>query len=277
MTPHEALHAAARRCCSERIDLWREQYARLAPFDPRHGYSDAQEAVFPRYNVLEAILVEVERLRPEELADLPDARERLCGVGQTAQSVFTEGPHGPIEQRVIQEQRDLFCSFVDGLDAASLAEVAPLPYRRTLGEEERRALWARVERSFKFGDEPYLHPLYPLQGGGPSDVMTFEGEAFRGHVPPGALQGILSQAGVRRLWELREFGPDREIDLCLLVPVYDACGEGYWTSQALDWLIHASHEHRVTVSGAWLLARLHESWPGCAAHRQSNFPTRSGS
>ena len=59
MTSCEALHTVARRYWQKRIAYWHQRYARLGEPDFRCGrdYSDKHQKVFPRYNVLEAILM----------------------------------------------------------------------------------------------------------------------------------------------------------------------------------------------------------------------------
>ncbi len=259
MTPCEALHTAARSYCQERIDYWHQRYSQLGQPGFRDGrhYSDRHKKVFPRYNVLECILVEVERLRPEACRDLREFRNRLWSIGQSAQGHCTEYPRGTIEQRATQEERDLFSAFVDDLQAEALEEVMPLPYRRTLLDEESREVWDRIGQLF--GLEAHEH-WYPLQGERPPNTVAFAADPFYQHLPISRLQSLLADAGVSKVWELREYGPEYEMDLALLDPIYNGA-EGYWTSESLDWLLYASHESTVTVSGAWLLVRIQAVWP----------------
>ena len=69
---------------------------------------------------------------------------------------------------------------------------------------------------------------------------------------------------MRRIWELREHGPEYEQDVSLFEPLYDGA-EGYWSSGALDWIAYASHESSVTVGG-WLLEEVKTLWPTWQAH-----------
>jgi hypothetical protein len=263
MTDAEALHTATRRYCLERIDQWHRRYEELGPPDYERGYSDRHKDVFPRYNVLAAVLVEVERLRAEQLVDFQDACNQLGSVGRTVHDAFPEDPKDAIEQRAAQEELDLFTSFVDGLDATTLAEVAPLPYRRTLLEAESQVVWDRLKQRFGLGEHPFW---FPLHGDRPPDTAAFEAGAFYERFGAAGLRGILAQEGVTRLWELREFGAEYELDLCLVEPSYNGA-EGYWTANDMDWLVYASHESTITVSGAALLERLRTRWPAWAAHQ----------
>jgi hypothetical protein len=43
-------------------------------------------------------------------------------------------------------------------------------------------------------------------------------------------------------------------------------GEKYWTADARDWLIDASHERSITLAGAWLIAAVKELRPHWEEH-----------
>jgi hypothetical protein len=65
------------------------------------------------------------------------------------------------------------------------------------------------------------------------------------------------------LWELRELGTDVdcELDLELFAPAYTGA-EAFWTDRSFDWLIYASHESSVTVTGVRLLPAFKRAFPG---------------
>jgi hypothetical protein len=99
MTAQEALHTAARRYSQERAVLWQQRYSQLsqAGRDQFEGkgsrrYSEEALAIFPRYNVLDAILTEVERFVPNDFRTLEEAREILILSGRTAESLLTKAP-----------------------------------------------------------------------------------------------------------------------------------------------------------------------------------------
>lgn len=81
MTEELALHTAARRYCEERAAYWHTRYAELGSHIDRSGYTTEQKNIFPRYNVLEAILVEVKRFCPESFTSSEEAREMLILAG----------------------------------------------------------------------------------------------------------------------------------------------------------------------------------------------------
>lgn len=275
MTHAVALHTAARRYCSERGRRWKSRYSEErgrreaeGRYPPgAYSYLPEDYAVFPRYNVLDAILWDVERLEPGDAHTAEELRDLLVLAGRTAESMFTRPPNEDAATRTMDEERDLFCTYVEGLSESELQRVEPLPYRRVLGVAESKRLWsALAERWGTQGD--YWHPLISEEL--PPDVMAFQAEWFHKDVPDKSLRGILAGRGVDRFWELREGGsedgePEYEMELSLLAAVYDG-REGYWTSGGMDWLIYASHESSITVAGEWLLDAVKAGWPEWREH-----------
>ncbi len=94
-----AIHTAARRYCLERYALWAGRYAEIARRGgdrERDGYRYTSEALarFPRYNVLNAIRVELERIHFGELRDFDGAKARVLRAGEAANDDFTRKPIG---------------------------------------------------------------------------------------------------------------------------------------------------------------------------------------
>ncbi|MDP9352721.1 MAG: Imm31 family immunity protein [Chloroflexota bacterium] len=271
MTPVEALHTAARRYCMDRSDMWKshtddEEDATQA----QDLYGRQEEAflpedseVFPRYNVLDAILVEIERIAPDSVSTTDEMRELLVSAGRTAESPFTRAPENEIENRVMAEERELFGAYIEGLSQDELRAVEPLPYRRVLSSGETERLWSELEHRWGVDRDGYWHPLLCEEL--PADVIAFDANRFHEGVPPPVLQNILAAQGIRRLWELHEYGPEYEIYLELFEPIYTG-SEGYWTAGDMGWLVYASHEGSVTVAGSWLVEAIQAAWPDWEQH-----------
>src|SRR4051794_29615313 len=86
------LHDAARRYCIERVADWHRRYSDLCSNGSDRaadGYTDAAYEIFPRYNVLNAILTEVEGFTPADFRTLDEARAFLSAAADTAQNLFT--------------------------------------------------------------------------------------------------------------------------------------------------------------------------------------------
>jgi hypothetical protein len=259
-----ALHTAARRYCLQQFTFWCERHAEIMrkrgdrPPD-RYVYSAEDLATFPRYNVLKAIRVEIERIDPNGLGDLETTRALLILAGEIAEDDFTRPPIDEIAQRAIGEEREAFCRYIRGLTVANLNEAEALPFRRVLTDEESKAIWSGLRGRWQISD----HYWYPLAACTLPDVVAFKARAFEEAMPHQRLQGILAARGIERVWELREYGPEYEEDVSLFEPFYNGA-EGYWSSGDLDWLLYASHESSVTIAG-WLLLSLKGIWPSWQA------------
>ena len=260
-----ALHTAARRYCLERHAYWCERYSEIVRKRgdrPRDGYHYTPEALatFPRYNVLNAIRIELERIDPADLLDLENTRGLLVLAGEAAQDDVTARPIGEIDERAMAEERGDFCRYIGGLEASDLNAVENLPYRRVLTTQEAKTIWSQLRSRWEI-PEGYWFPLAECRL---PDVVAFKTKSFEDAVPYERLRDILASRGIGRLWELREYGPEYEEDLALFEPYYNGA-EGYWSSGDLDWIIYASHENSVTVGG-WLLDELKAMWPSWQAH-----------
>ena len=260
-----AVHTAARRYCLERYAHWAERYAKVVRRGrdrERDGYHYTPEALntFPRYNVLNAIRVEIERIDSRELGDFETAKARILRAGETANDDFTRKPIGEIDQRASAEERAAFCGYVRGLSLANLGAVEPLPFRRVLAADESEQVWARLRERWQLPAGYW----YPLADSTLPGVVAFDAAAFSDGAPSDRLQGILQRRGVERVWELREYGPEYEQGVSLFDPHYNGA-EGYWSSGALDWIVYASHENSVTVGG-WLLEEVKALWPAWQGH-----------
>jgi hypothetical protein len=106
------------------------------------------------------------------------------------------------------------------------------------------------------------HYWYPLRQQDPprNDIVAFYSPFFEEFVGDGGIKRILLQRNIESVIELREGGSCERLPTAD-VEIYYSGLEGYWTSQAYDWLIYASHEYSITVAGEWLLEELKAIWP----------------
>jgi hypothetical protein len=269
MNAAQALHHAARRYCQEKHEYWCKHYSMLPNSGRFRGdYSKKALAIFPRYNVLNAILVELERTDPATLLDFDQARELIIAAGTDAEDEFTSNEADAIQARVTLEERQEFCSYISGLEELDLWSVRPLPYRRVLRGDESEGLWVQLRERWRIplgGSVDaqkrgwirggYWVPLTEFEIRG---VTAFQARYFHQFWSSSAARDLLSRRGIDRVWELREYGPEYEEDLSVFDPYYNGA-EGYWSSGGLDWIIYASHESSVTVGG-WLLEEVKNIW-----------------
>lgn len=133
---------------------------------------------------------------------------------------------------------------------------------REIRGSEREQLWRRVADTWGVG-AGYWHPLAGVPR---RDVLAFQATYFEQDVVAGGrLHAILAARGIERVLELREGGSAYEILRSDLYPVYTG-DEGYWCSDAMDWLLYASHENSLTVGGKWLISAVKAAWPEWERH-----------
>lgn len=259
----ERLHVAARRYCIERFGLWANKYQQLVEAGrDRRGSTYTPEALrtFPRYQVVGAIRTELERLTGSDVRNLEEARELFAVAGLVTEDAFTSYDE-PEAQAAVSEEREAFARFVREVPSAILDQVEPLPFTRVLPRDEVEQVWDSVERAWDLDRRQYWYPLRETAQAG---VEAFQAPHFLRAITPERLEGILRERGVTRVWELREDGPEYELDVSALEPHYNGA-EGFWTSSALDWILYASHESSITVGG-WVLDEVKRRWPGWEHH-----------
>jgi len=273
MTQNEAIHTAARRFCQERYDRYRAQYLEGCGFRPgsslMHAPSEAVRTFPARMDMLDVIQIEIERLVPADFKHLKEARIRLCQVAE-------EGPCSPrlVVRRdgapeIMKEESADLIAYLQGVPANDLWNVPPLPFRRTLSDAERDAIWESLAERWHFERNGYFYPMEDRST--PDRMVAFKGSAFASSDagPAALVRRILREWKTRHIWHLwagRAFrGADCEADLDLLHPVSLAF-EAYWTDSSYDWLIYTSHEGSITVAGNALVERLTAAWPGWQEH-----------
>src|SRR5580698_2053431 len=97
MNTAQALHSAARRYCIDNHRHWCEVYASFPnQGSARDGYTPKALDTFPRYNMLNAILVAVETIDSEILDDFEKAKSLVVNAGAMADDDFTRNPHSEI-------------------------------------------------------------------------------------------------------------------------------------------------------------------------------------
>jgi hypothetical protein len=260
MSPEvERLHVAARRYCADRFGFWAKNYQRLVESgSDRRGADYTPEAyrTFPRYQVLDAIRTDLERLTGTDVGTVDDAREMFALAGFTAGSAFTSYDR-PEARAAVLEEREAFPRFVREVPTAVLSEVESLPYTRVLSPNDAKEVWGSVERAWGLRRRECWYPLAKTER---TDVEAFQAPYFLRAVTPERLRVLPAERGVTRVWELREYGPEYELDVFAFQPKYDGA-EGFWTSSNLDWIVYASHEGSITVGG-WVLAEVKREWPG---------------
>lgn len=256
-----ALHTAARRYLLNRRDQWIAEYSTL-PNQGRRGagYSNSALNIFPRYNVLAAIRVEVERLDADRLPVLGEVADFLASAAADSQDMLTEGEHGAIERDAMNDERERFAAWV-AQAREEPPEVRALPYRRTLGAEESRRWREAMAARWPLDHGGWWQPI--LDKAQTDEALALaDGPFWKGEGPGPATQAVrstLRTLGLERVIELREYGPEYEIAVEWLMPTYNGA-EGFFTAGQCEWLIYASHES-VTALGGSVVAPFKAAWP----------------
>ncbi|MEU8392416.1 hypothetical protein [Micromonospora sp. NPDC048842] len=259
------VHWASRRYLTQRYDELRTGYGQL-PNDGRQadGYLYTTEAkrIFPRYNVVAAILIEVERLDPDHLPGIDVMTHVLLAAAESANSRFTTSTQDEVAADAIADERRLFAANVRRWLAQPDLSVDPLPYRRVLTSEESSAWHASLRQRWGVQDGCW-HPL--LAGDVPHDVLVLTGDSMWEDDGVDQVRRVLRRLGRRRVVELSEDGADCLLDAEIFAPRYTG-PEGLWSDEHHDWVAYASHEGTVAFGGA-LSTGLATTWPAVHSWR----------
>ncbi len=258
----QALHNAVRRYCYDQYRHWCDVYAATRHDDTAGGYrySAKQKDIFPRYNMLKAIRIAVETIDPDQLDDFAATQRLLDALGESADDDFTRDPMDDVVRNAQDDERAKYSAFVASLNDQAVWDYDALPYQRVLTESEVNAVWETLREKWCIDRAEYWYPLSQTK----QHVVAFDADAFHGAVPTEALIRELNATNVKRIFELREYGPNFVQETEAFEPVYTGA-EGYWTSRVVDWVLYASHESTVTLAGS-LMERVKKIWPRWAEH-----------
>lgn len=305
MTDTIKLHTAARRYCIERGYFWRDEYSKLCDQDRNrkkdgYNYTDEAHDMFPRYNVLDAILIEVEKHNPEVFESLEQTKNQLTTVGLCAESSFTKPSNGQTIGKIITDELKKgtypLSEMLPKLFEIAEVMAKELPESRNNVVEEKamneeRRLFCKFICDLTEAEVSVVEPMfyrrvisesesemlrkelsirwcevgsywYPLTECDREDIIAFTDDFFDEDQDIEKLREILKRRGIYRIWQLREFdsSPEYEIDTYAFYPSYTLDGEGYWCSNDMDWVIYASHENSITIAGSWLIDEVKSAW-----------------
>ena len=232
-----------------------------------------------------ALLWEIEQATPDSFQSVTDLRSFLREAGRIAADAVWTRWNGPrywvawtrecaddVENlRLLAVERERFEARLTAVLSDDLRDVASLPYRRTLSDEEDDEIWDALHARWP---DPALWFLgeYELQHYEHRDiegVHSFWWWRFAENVPLEALRGSLRGAGVRRVWQVGE-DHSCEVDVEAFVP---EGVENHFTSVGLYWVIYWDHEGRITIAGDLLTRLLHQAWPSWERYVDEDYAT----
>lgn len=248
--PAEALVNLARRYCSEHFNYWAKQYqAEQKKHTGPQFYTDRDFDLFPRYNVLNAILLEILAVTgraTDEKWSLAECREFLALAGEAGETAFTKKPQNGIEARAMREERESFIAYIAQVTDDDLRRVEPLPYNRLLGKMESEKIRARLLASWNF-DGGYWEPL---EARCRDKVCFLATENVTAKDYERIADYVISAAG-GKIYYLTEYHEDYQCDRHLFDP--KDCYESVYCDESLDWIVYGSHEGTIAFGGSALI------------------------
>lgn len=243
MTPTDAIITAARRYCLDNHSFWIDKYSQVC--SGKTNYSDRDYDIFPRYNVLNAILQGVEILVGQSFSSVDNCKTELKHVGLTSKSLFTTGKQNTIESDAIQDERTKFVKYIDSITNSDLDQIEQLPYRRKLKDEEAKLIRKQLLETWNY-DGSYWEPL---QRSSPKPSVYLMKENVTNNDIEKIIQAILERAD-KKILCISEDRIDCEIEIDSYNPdLYETicCDKNF------DWVVYGSHESTIAFGGTWLI------------------------
>jgi hypothetical protein len=246
MTDTEALVTAARQYLKDNFNYWADRYSKeRTGNDFPYTYTNNDYNLFPRYNVLSAILDKVETLVGQNSSDIKTIKQQLTDIGSSANSPFTTGEQNDTAKNAMQEERKKFIHFIENLTVNDLQTIEPLPYRRRLTEVESGQVRQALLEHWNFHGN-YWEPLEELS---PKPNIFLMKDNIADSDYEHIIEEIHKHAD-NKLFEITEDGSDAEIEFGLFHP---DCYETIYCDKSYDWIVYGSHEGTVAFGGSWLL------------------------
>ena len=245
MTTTEKIVTLARHYCTDNFEYWATKYQNEMSGTP---YTDNDYNLFPRYNVLSAILKGVETIVDKPFNGIEQCKAELSILGQESQTLFTTGKQNEIESKAIQEERQKFINYIGLLTSEQIENVEPLPYRRRLLENESNEIREELNKHWNF-DGDHWEPLTTCS---PHPFIFFS-KSNLDDQDYEKIKKIISERANGKIYMVTEDRWDYETDNSEFDP---DCYETVYTDNNFDWIVYGSHEGTIAFGGAWLLKEI---------------------
>lgn len=247
MTDTETLITAAIRYLQDNHGYWFDRYSKeRTGNDFPYTYTDNDYNLFPRYNVLSAILDKVETLVGQSHMNFEGCKQELKNIGLTANNPFTTGEQNEIERNAIKAERLKFASFIDKINRNDLKLIKPLPFRRRLKEDESDQVRLSLLEKWNFQGN-YWEPLEELS---PKPTIFLMKHNITDNDYEQITEAIRKHTD-KRLYEIAEGKIDAEIEFSLFEL---DCYETIYCDKTFNWILYGSHESTLAFGGEWLLS-----------------------
>ncbi|MDR0321360.1 MAG: hypothetical protein LBI28_07635 [Treponema sp.] len=247
MTDIESLVTLARHYCIENYNYWHQRYS-----GERSGqmYSDNDYNIFPRYNVLNAILQGIETIIDKKYNSIDDCKNELKYIGKTSQTIFTKvrltkEKRDKVKNNAMNEERDKFILFIDNIQEKDLYEVSPLPYNRKLSQNESKEIYKQLYNSWGFSGFTWN------QSESKKEIIFLMEKHITDDEKNKIIEHIFKYD--KRFFTISEMEDDYETEIIKI-----DLSETIYTNKNFDWIIYSSHENYITFGGIILLDFLKE-------------------
>ena len=249
MNTTDQIITLARRYCIDNHKFWSDKYQneRTGKSIP-YTYSDNDYNLFPRYNVLTAILKGVETVVGKSFNSSEFCKNELKKIGLESQTFFTAGKQNQIASLAILDERQKFLKFIDQIAIDQIANVEPLPYRRRILEIEGAEITDLLSKRWNF-DGCYWEPLNTCS----PELFIFFEKSNLSKEDFDKIKMIIDSNPSRILEVVIEEGYCYEIDSSEFDP---DCYETIYTNKTYDWIVYGSHENTIAFGGSWLLKEI---------------------
>lgn len=249
MTETEALITLARRYCIDNFDYWATRYSKeRTGSDNPYTYTESDYDLFPRYNVLRAILQNVELLVESSISP-EECRLRLKESGKNAETPFTREPQNDTSRASILDERNKFIAFIDTISQKDIEGAVLLPYKKRLTEKVAEGIVEKLNK--KYG---YDGSWVPMRKDYPTKAVWIDGTDL---TPADAekLISAINRKADKRLFEIKEDGVHYELEVESLNL---NCYETTYCDSTLGWILYGSHEATLAFGGDWLIAEVEQ-------------------
>lgn len=251
MTKIATLITTALKYCIDNHQYWTEEYLRKRTGnDLPYSYTDNDYNLFPRYNALTAIRQGIEYYIADDFNDFDTCKKTLITIGQTSQTLITEAKN-EIEKKAIEDERRKFTDFIESIKESDLKEIARLPYRRRLKDDERKKVREELKSKWDFNGN-YWFPLSEIR----PDIKTIF--VLKEYLTTSDFEFIRTTIQMKspdRLYMLTEEQLDYEIE----TDEADVdCYETILCDKNTDMLLYGSHEGTLTFGGQYLVDKVLE-------------------
>ena len=237
MTKIESIITLARRYCIENYDYWIKKYLNE---ESGQMYSNNDYNLFPRYNVLNAILQGIEEIINKNFKTINQCKIELINIGKKSQTVFTENINNEIAKMATLEERNKFVLYIQNISENNLNKVSPLPYNRKLRKNESEKIREKLHKVWNFDGGYWKH------SNDENEIIFLMNKFIIESDKKTIIEYIMKHE--KRFFKIDEMDNNYETETLEI----DGC-ETVYTSKNFNWIIYISHEMYVVFGGELLL------------------------